>query len=244
MKLASIARNSVVLAVVFASPLIAWGQTIQVSKENRTIAVTTSDEAEALADRAKVTVGFTLYGSDQDQTYADATRTSGAIMKALRDSGIKPEAIESTEQSLSAIDDNDKTRYNKGIRFVCSQRWVVTVPADRAADTLHAAITAGANNSGEVSWELADDRALEAEAATAALAHAQQIAERMAKGLNARLGPLVYASNQAPPRIGFYGLNTSAAAMSTNSKANLKPLALRPAKISRSATIYAVFSLE
>jgi uncharacterized protein len=244
MKLAYIARNSLVLAVAFTSLLMAWGQTIQVSKENRTIAVTTSDEAEILADRAKVTVGFTVYGSDQDQTYADATKTSGAIMKALRDIGIKPEAIESTEQNLSAIDDNDKGRYSQGIRFVCSQRWVVTVPADGAADALHAAITAGANDSGQVSWELADDRALEAEAVTAALAHAQQIAERMAKGLNARLGPLVYASNQPEPRPGVFGLSARAAALSASNQMNLKPLSLRPAKISKSATIYAVFSLE
>jgi uncharacterized protein YggE len=244
MKLAHIARNSLILAVVFTSLLSARGQTIQVSKENRTIAVTTSDEAETLADRAKVTVGFAVYGSDQDQTYADATKTSGAIMKALGDIGIKPEAVESTEQNLSAIDDNDKARYGEGIRFVCSQRWVVTVPADGAANALHAAITAGANDSGGVSWELADDRALEAEAVTAALAHAQQIAERMAKGLNARLGPLVYASNQPEPRPGVFGLSARAAALSESNKMNLKPLALRPAKISRSATIYAVFSLE
>jgi uncharacterized protein YggE len=244
MKLASIARNSLVLAVVFAAILSAWGQTIQVSKENRTIAITTTDEAEIVADRAKVTVGFTVYGNDQDRTYADATKTSDAIMKALHGIGIKPEAIESTEQSLSAIDDNDKARYGEGIRFVCSQRWVVTVPADGAADTLHAAITAGANDSGQISWELADDRALEAEATTAALAHAQQIAERMAKGLNARLGTLVYASNQAAPHPGIFGGGVLATARSEINTVNLKPLALRPAKISKSATVYAVFSLE
>jgi uncharacterized protein len=244
MKLTYIARNSLILAAVFSSLFSAGGQTIQVSKENRTIAVTTSDEVEALADRAKVAVGFTVYGSDQDQTYAGATNTSGAIMKALGDIGIKPEAIESTEQNLSAIDDNDKVRYSKGLRFVCSQRWVVTVPADGAADALHAAITAGANDSGQVSWDLADERALEAEAMTVALAHAQQIADRMAKGLNARLGPLVYASNQPEPRPGVFGLSTRAGALSASNQMNLKPLSLRPAKISRSATIYAVFSLE
>src|SRR5271156_1380002 len=112
-------------------------QTIQVSKDNRTIAVTVSDEASMLADRAQLAVGFTLYGSDQDKTYRDATEASNSIMKALHDGGIKPEAIESTEQNLSAIDDNDTARYSQGIRFVCSQRWMVTVPAEAAAATLH-----------------------------------------------------------------------------------------------------------
>jgi uncharacterized protein len=242
-------------SLVFLLPVIGFGlvlsapgqtiqQTIQVSKDNRTIAVTTSDEASMLADRAQVSVGFTLYGSDQDKTYRDATESSNAILKALHDAGVKPEAIESVEQNLSPIDDNDTARYSKGIRFVCSQRWMVTVPADAAAATLHTTITAGANNSGEISWQLADDAALEVRAEEAALAHARRIAERMATGLNARLGPVVYASNQTPPRPGIFGLQTNAGVLGMRAKEPLQPLAIRPAKISKSATVYAVFALE
>jgi len=176
----------------------ASAQTIQVNKDNRTIAITTTDEAQAIADRAVVSIGFTLYGTDQDQTYADASKASNAIMAALKAAGIKPEAIESTEQNLSALDDNDKARYSKGLRFVASQGWTVIVPAEAAADTLHIAITAGANHSGSIAWKLSDDSKIEAEAAEKALVHAREIAQRMTKGLNATLGPLVYASNQSP----------------------------------------------
>jgi uncharacterized protein YggE len=232
----------------FGSLSSAWGQTsqqtIQVSKDNRTIAVTASDEASMVADRAQVTVGFTLYGSDQDKTYRDASEASNAIMKALQNAGVKPEAIESTEQTLAPIDDNDTARYSKGLRFVCSQRWMVTVPADAAAATLHAAITAGANNSGEISWQLADDAALEAKAEEVALAHARRIAERMATGLNARLGPVVYVSNQTPPPPGIFAMRTNGAALGAHAKENLQPLAIRPAKISKSVTVSAVFALE
>jgi uncharacterized protein len=220
-------------------------QTIQVNKENRTIAITTSDEAQAVADVAIITVGFTSFGTDQDQTYADASRISNAIINALKESGIKSDLIESVNQNLSAIDDNDKPRYAKGIRFGFSQSWHVTVPAKDAADVLHAAITAGANDSGAIQWKMANDDSLEAEAAQKALAHAQQIAARMAKGLNAKLGPLVYASNQTPPRAFFGGgvLNTESASMSS-SKINLKPVAISPEKIEKSATVYAVFAIE
>jgi len=223
----------------------AGAQTIQVNKDNRTIAITTTDEAEAVADRAVVSIGFTIYGTDQDGTYADASKTSNAIMQALKDAGIKPEAIESTEQNLSALEDSDKPRYSKGIRFVASQGWTVTVPAGAAADTLHTAVLAGANNSGNINWQLADGSRLEGEAAERALAHAREIAERMTKGLGVRLGPLVYASNQTPPRDGIFGLMQTESAMSSRvlSK-NLKPLAIRPEKITKSATVYAVFALE
>jgi len=238
-------RIQLVVFGILAITAAAGAQTIQVSKDNRTIAITTTDEAEAIADRAKVSVGFHIYGADQDATYADASRISNAIIKALRDSGVKEEAIESSSQNLSAVDDTDKARYGKGIRFEFTQSWSVTVPAKDAADALHLAITAGANSSGGISWEMADERPLETEAAKKAMTHALEIAEQMAAGMKAKLGPLVYASNQAPPRPGYFGysLNTESASLSS-SKVNLKPLAIRPEKIAKSATVYAVFSLQ
>jgi len=233
------------LAVVICTATLNLGaQTITINKDNRTIAVTATDEAQVVADVATVTVGFTSYGADQNQTYADATRTSNAIVSALRDAGIKADAIESAAQSLTAIDDDDKLRYTKGIRFRFSQSWHVTVPANLAADALHTAITAGANDSGGIEWKLDNDETVEAAAADKALAHAQRIAERYVKGLKSALGPLVYVSNQVPPR-GFFGgtFNTQSASLSS-SKMNLKPLAIAPEKISKSATVYAVFAIE
>jgi uncharacterized protein YggE len=49
-----------------------------------------------------------------------------------------------------------------------------------------------------VEWSVADPLALQAKAGGAALAKAKSIADQMAKGLGARLGELVYASNRAP----------------------------------------------
>jgi uncharacterized protein YggE len=229
------------LLAVGVAPLSS--QTIQVNKENRTIAITTSDEAEATADVAVVTVGFHIYGIDQDSTYAEASRTSNAIIKAIQDLGVKPDSIESSNQSLSPIDESDKLHFAKGLRFTFQQSWRVTVPAKSSAEVLHTAITAGGNDSGGIQWKLANDDSLEAEAAQKALGHAQQIAERMANGLHAKLGPLVYASNQTP-RTGFNGMLYTQSASVASSKVNLKPLAISPEKISKSATVYAVFAIE
>lgn len=231
-------------ALLFAAVDASFGQTITVNKENRTVAVTVSDDAQLEADVAVVTIGFTSYGSDQQQTYLDATRTSNAIIDALRGSGIKQDAIESADQSLTEIDDNDKIRYAKGIRFRFSQSWHVTVPAATAADTIHTAVIAGANDSGGIQWKLGNDETLEVAAEDKALAHAEKIAERYAAGLKCKLGPMIYASNQVPVR-GFLGgmLNTESASVMAR-KANLKPLAIAPEKITKSATVYAVFAIE
>jgi hypothetical protein len=67
-------------------------QQIQINKENKTIAITTSDQAEAMADTAVLTVGFHLYGKDQDGTYADASKTSNAVMAAIKAAGVPKES--------------------------------------------------------------------------------------------------------------------------------------------------------
>ena len=231
--------------VFFAATLSLPAQTIQVSKDNKTIAITATDSAETEADTADIVVGYTLYGTAQDATYAEASRVSNQIVKALTDAGLKRDQIRSTEQNLSPLQPEDKPRYDKGLRFVASQTWKVTTKAANAAEALNLAITAGANNSGGIEWRLSDDNALEAEAARKALTHAQQIAERMAGGLHARIGPLVYASNQQPQR-NFFGaaLKTENVSVGRVLNKTPSPLAILPDKVSRSATVYAVFSLE
>jgi hypothetical protein len=61
---------------------------------------------------------------------------------------------------------------------------------------------------------------------------------------------LVYASNQTPPRgilaaLGLGGgtLNTDSASVGSVRK-NLAPLAISPERITKSATVYAVFAIE
>jgi len=245
-------KKTIVVFILMAVCGLAQAQNVQVNvnKDNRTIAITTTDDASAVADIAVVSVGFETYGSDSQQTYADAGTTSNAIMKALLDAGVKKEAIESTEQGIHSLGDDDKLRVSKGLKFRFAQTWSVTVAAKDAATVLHLAINAGANDSGNIQWKLSSVDLLEAEAAQKALGHAREVAEHMAKGLNAKLGPLVYASNQTPPRgilaalaMGGMTLQTESAALGGRIK-RAPPVVITPEKISRSATVYAVFAIE
>jgi uncharacterized protein YggE len=219
-------------------------QQIQISKDNKTISITATDEASAMADTAVVSIGFNLFGKDQDATYASATETSNAIVNAITGSGVDKDAIQSQEQNLSPLNSDDfqnKSHYAEGMRFQFSQRWQVTVPAAQSAQILHLAITHGANNSGNIDWQLKNDDALQLEAAQKALHHAHDIAEHMAQGLNTHLGALLYASNQVPEQTVI--MNDRPAPMARSMKA-LKPLAISPNRITRSATVYAVFAIE
>jgi len=225
----------------------ATAQTIQVSKENRTIAITATDKVIALADTATVHIGFIAYGPDSDAAYATGSRISNAIVKSLTGAGVPSNAIESENQNVSPVQEYqiDKlTPAEKAQRkFQVVQSWTVRTPADDAAKILDLAVKAGANQSGQIDWSLKDENAPQAEAAAKALQRARTVAGEMAKGMNVKLGALIYASNetQAEPvrplmKEMFTGGLTPAPAQA--------PLAINPRQIEKSATVYAVFAIE
>src|SRR6202044_453030 len=88
-------------------------------------------------------------------------------------------------------------------KFQVTQSWTVRTNADDAAKTLDLAVKAGANQSGQIDWSMKDENAAQAEAASKALQRARTVAGQMAKGLDVKLGALIYASNETqaePPR--------------------------------------------
>jgi uncharacterized protein YggE len=126
-------------------------------------------------------------------------------------------------------------------QFQVSQSWTVKTAADDAAKLLDTAVKAGANQSGQIEWGFKDENAPQAQAAAKALKRARAQAEEMAAGLNTKLGPLLYASNevQAVPRPVMYAQMGAAKARDT-----VEPLAINPREIEKSATVYAVFAIE
>jgi uncharacterized protein len=233
-------------AAVFVSAL-SKAQTIQVNKENRTIAITATDKVTAIADTATVHVGFIAYGPDKDAAYAAGSSLSNAIIKALTSAGLPRDAIESENQNVSPVQEYqvDKlTPAEKAQRkFQVTQSWTVRTNAADAAKTLDLAVKAGANQSGQIDWSLRDENTSQAEAAAKALQRARTVAGEMAKGLNVKLGALIFASNetQAEPVRPMMKDRFSGGAMAA---AATPPLAINPRQIEKSATVYAVFAIE
>jgi uncharacterized protein YggE len=222
------------------------GQGIAVSKENRTIAITATDSVIAMADVATVHVGFIVYGLDHDSTYAAGSTISNAVMSALKSAGVPADAIESESQNLAEVQPyqlNQLPEAEKAKRkWVLAQSWNVRTNAADAARVLDIGVKAGANQSGQIDWSLKDENAAQAQAAAKALQRARSVAEEMARGLNVKLGVLIFASNQTQaepvrPLMGFLGAKAQATAPTP-------PLAINPRRIEKSATVYAVFAIE
>jgi uncharacterized protein YggE len=230
---------------------LASAQTIQINRENKTIAISTTDEATTVADIAAVTVGFEVYDADFESTYADGGKISHAVLDALHKIGIDDKNIESSGQGLeqnTSFDDKDKPDQRAKKQFVMRQSWEVSVPPSAAAEVIRVSIAAGANKSGAIDWRCSDRRALQAKAAENALVKARAVASQMADGLHVKLGDLIYASNETPsvklyiPRPGLTLYTESA---SVASSANVLPtLEIRPQTVREEATVYAVFAIE
>jgi hypothetical protein len=237
----------VVLLAAVAIP--SYAQQIVVSKDNRTIAVTTSADSSAEADTVTVEIGFIEYGADQDSAYAAGSKTSNAIAAALKAAGIPQDAIQSESQSITPVQqytNQDWTPAEKAERkFQVQQSWSVKTAAGNGAKVLDVAIKAGANQSGQMTWSVQDEDGLQARAAKLALDRARQIAQQMAAGLNASLGSLVYASNEAPSRGPQPLLMAAQRVMAPPPAAQkVEPLAVSAHKVTASATVYAVFSIQ
>jgi uncharacterized protein len=238
-------RIAALALIVAGLAVLTQAQTIQVNKENRTIAITATDKVTAIADQATLHVGFIAYGPDSNTAYANGSKVSNAIVKALTDAGVPKDTIQSENQQITPVQNYqlDKlTEAQKAQRqFQVSQSWTVKMAAESAAKALDVAVKAGANQSGQIEWGFKDENAPEAEAAAKALKRARSQAEQMATSLNAKLGSLLYASNEVQPSGPRPMFRAMAAAPAME---KVQPLAINPREVEKSATVYAVFAIE
>jgi len=243
-------RNPACFLSIAILGCVASAQTIQINRENKTVAISTTDEATATADIATVTVGFEIYGPDYESAYSDGAKISQAVLEALHKAGLEDRNIESSGQSLEQntnFDDKDKPDQRAKKQFGFSQSWDVSVSPQSAAEVIRVAVAAGANKSGAIDWRLSDRKALQAKAAEAALVKARTVANQMAEGLHVKLGDLIYASNETPNARIFIPSTSQQVTVNASvaSRVNLLPaLEIRPQTIREEATVYAVFAIE
>lgn len=238
-------RIAALALTVAGIAVLSHAQTIQVNKENRTIAITATDKVTAIADQATLHVGFIAYGPDSNTAYANGSKLSNAIVKALTDAGVPKDTIQSENQQITPVQNYqlDKlTEAQKAQRqFQVTQSWTVKMAAESAAKALDVAVKVGANQSGQIDWGFKDENAPEAEAAAKALKRARSQAEQMATSLNAKLGSLLYASNEVQPTGPRPMFRAMAAAPAMD---KVQSLAINPREVEKSATVYAVFAIE
>ncbi|MDE1160821.1 MAG: SIMPL domain-containing protein [Acidobacteriaceae bacterium] len=240
---------TIALSVAVALPLAAQQPEFKLDRTTRSIAINSTAKVMQMADVATVHIGFIAYGPDKDAAYASASRTSNAIIDALKKAGVASADIESANQQVAETQPYQLEKLSPTEKLArawqVTQSWTVRAKADDGARVLDLATKAGANEGGSIDWSLRDPNAAQAAAATKALQQAHSQAEAMATGLNVKLGVLLYANNSVdaePVRPMPKVMNLAMASRSF--AAAPAPLAINPRQIETSATVYAVFEIN
>lgn len=209
---------------------------LKVEPSNRTLSVTAEAQVTADPDTAILHIGFETKPNDPQSAYAEGTRTSNAIISAIKQAGVPETAIHSETQHL----DRDYSIPNSH-KFKLVQQWIVKTDPAHVAQILDVAVTAGASVSGEVEWTVKDVASLDAQALENAAAKARGDAAVLAKGMGVRLGALVYVSKNSAPEVMPMVANRAMGFAKAQSE---QPLSIEPGKVTRSATVYAVYAIE
>lgn len=214
---------------------------LNIQPSNRTLSVSAEERVTADPEIAILHIGFETPPSDAKTAYSLGAKTSNDIVSALKQAGVPEASIRSESQHLSSFD-------YKSRRFKLVQQWTVKTEPARAAEILQIAIAAGADESGEIEWTVKDVRALEDRALGQATARAKEDATALATGMGTHLSGLLFVTNQVTkllPSIGM-ALANNADGLSYEEKARsaTAPLSIEPRKVSRTASVYAVFAIE
>ncbi|HWA94982.1 MAG TPA: SIMPL domain-containing protein [Terracidiphilus sp.] len=235
-------KLTIVAGVLLAAGTFAIAQQpsqpdLKIDSANRTLSVTATDEVSVEPEVAVLHIGFETAPTDAKSAYAEGSRRSNAIMTALKQAGIAEGDIRSQSQYLAPDYTNPKQH-----KYKLTQQWTVKCSPERAAEILDIAVDAGATSSGQIDWEVKDEKALQQKALDKAAARARENAASLAKGMDVALGRLLYVSNQESGGVAPRPMMVRAFAMKTSD--NTAPLAVEPQKVTSQATVYAVFAIE
>ena len=179
-----------IVVVLIAGGAYIFGKTIESRHLDRiTITVPGEGEVTAVPDIARLTFGVQ---TGRQPTAKAAMKLLGERMaeafEAVKAAGVEEQDIASRQLSLSPLYDwQEGERIDRG--FEASQTLGVKVrKLVKISDVLDAAVRAGANQAGDVSFTIDDPDALRAEARTEALADAKEKAKTLAAELGVTLG--------------------------------------------------------
>ncbi len=222
----------------------AHAQSVDVTRTNKTIAVTVAETVRVDPDLAIVQFGFRNYAKTKDAAYEENVRASNRITKALLDAGIPKDRIETESLRVGDASPEWSSEAPKGEKFEAHQSWKISVAVTDAQKVIDLAVSAGVNEIENVDWTVANPFALEAKAGAAALAKAKELARIMAQDMGVRLGELLYVSNSRPTTWERAGLAADYSTVAVAAALPPPKLTLFPKQVEREATVHVVYAFE
>lgn len=192
-------------ALLLAVPLFAAADV-----PNRTISTSGEATVRVIPDQAVISVGVSTFST----TLAETTRTNADVgtrlLAAVKAAGVDPKDIQIDTLRLT-LRYRDADHPAKGIEgYEATRMYSITVrKMDRVESTLRAALDAGANSIGGISFSSSEPRKHRDEARKMAVRAAWEKAQLLAGELNARVGSPITIAESTPPSwgAGYYAQN-------------------------------------
>ncbi len=171
---------------------------------SRTISVTGSGQAYGAPDIAVAQIGVQSRNPDPAAALSDANAKMTAILAALKELGVADKDIQTSNFSVSAQQEVDpQTGQAKGtITYVVDNTVSITMrDLTKVGQMLGNVVAAGANNIYGVSYTVADESKLQAEARDMAMADAKARADQLAKAAGVTLDqPMTISEESSGPQ--------------------------------------------
>jgi hypothetical protein len=144
-------------------------------------------------DTASINLGVATQDTDVAQAVAASNLAAEAIINAVKNLGVAPEDVLTTYFNVSPQPMYDQNGQPTGqTNYWVNNTLVVTLrQVDQLGAVLQAAVDAGANSINGISFDLTDKSQAEEQARQAAIADAQQRAQRLATAAGTTLGEIV-----------------------------------------------------
>lgn len=177
------------------------------SAERRSITVTAVGSAKAAPDMAQIETGVV---SEQETARAALDANTAAmrqVIAALKEEGVAPEQIQTTDFSVHARYEHPKDAAPRivGYRVVNTVR-IVLYDVARLGGVLDKVVSLGANQIGGIEFSIKEPGKIEDEARRRAMAAAQAKARLLAEAAGAEIGEvisIVEETQAEPPRPRF-----------------------------------------
>ena len=156
-----------------------------------TIAVSGKGTITAAADIAKLQVGLTTESATVKEAQEKNTNDMNAVIKALKDLGVNEKDLKTQNYSV-----NPKYVWTAGKSTIDGYRVYQSLDVkvreiDKVSEILKVTAEKGANQVGNLSFEIDEPEALKEEAREKAIENAKEKAEELADSLDVKLGQVV-----------------------------------------------------
>lgn len=197
--------RALALLTVAVLILLASGLARAQAEQNPGIHVSGTGVAYGEPDTAVLDLGVSTVADDVKTAMAQADEVMNAVREAVQAAGVAAEDIVTTGLHVWRDERTDRDGNPTATRFQVRHTYQLTVrDIDSVGDVLAAAVEAGANEVGGITFTLSDPAALAEEARTLALQDARARAESLAAGAGVELGAPVAISEHSPMPFASY----------------------------------------